>query len=375
MRGIRLGTIFGLEVRLDYSWFLIFFLILWSLTMGAFPAEYPGRSRGLYAAMGISATLLFFASLLAHEIAHSIVAKRRGIPVAGITLFIFGGMAHTRMEAENARDEFIIAGVGPLASFVIALTFGAIAWLSTALGASQAITVVARYLAVINLGLAIFNLLPGFPLDGGRLFRAAIWKRTGDFTKATRYATTGGKWVGYALISIGVFEMLALGVFGGGLWLVFIGWFVRVAADASYAQHVLLRSLEGVRVRDLMTPQPETVPADLSLQRFVDDHILRERFQAYPVAQNGQPVGLIALEQVKPVPREQWATLTVRDVMAPLDRVAVVTPNDSMTDVLQKLAGSTGGRVLVVRNDHIEGLMTRSDLARWLERAKLVAGK
>jgi predicted transcriptional regulator len=176
-------------------------------------------------------------------------------------------------------------------------------------------------------------------------------------------------------MGIGLFEMLALGVFGGGLWLVFIGWFVRVAAEASYAQHVLLRSLEGVRVRDLMTPQPETVPPDLSLQRFVDDHILRERFQAYPVARNGQPVGLIALEQVKPVPREQWATLTVQDVMAPLDRVAVVTPNDTMTDVLQKLAGSTGGRVLVVRNDHIEGLMTRSDLARWLERAKLVAGK
>jgi Zn-dependent protease/CBS domain-containing protein len=374
MSGIRLGTILGLEVRVDYSWFVIFALLLWSLSIGVFPAEYPGRTPAIYFAMGISATLLFFASLLTHEIAHSLVAKRRGIPVEGITLFIFGGMAHTRLEAENPRDEFIIAGVGPLASLVIAVLFATIAWLTRALGASPTVTVVARYLALINMGLAIFNLLPGFPLDGGRLFRAAIWKRTGDLTKATHYATTGGKWVGYAIMGVGALEMFVLGVFGGGLWLLFIGWFVRTAAEASLAQHLLLRSLEGIRVRDLMTAQPQTVSSEISIQEFVDDFILRARFQAYPVVEDSRPLGLIALQHVKPLPREEWAVRTVRDVMTPLDQLTVVTPNESVSSVLPKLAGSTGGRVLVVRDDHIEGLITRSDLTRWLERSRILAG-
>ncbi|MBI4503618.1 MAG: site-2 protease family protein [Gemmatimonadetes bacterium] len=371
MGGIRLGKIFGLEVRVDYSWFLIFFLILWSLTMGVFPADYPGKPAGTYVAMGIVATLLFFASLLAHEISHSIVARRRGIPVEGITLFIFGGMAHTRMEAEEPADEFIIAGVGPLSSLLIALLFGVLGAVGNRLGWSPAATIVTRYLAYINVALAVFNLLPGFPLDGGRLFRAAVWKYTGDLTKATRYATNGGKLLGYALMAVGFLQMFMLRNFGG-LWFVFIGWFVRTAAEASFAQHRLLRSLEGIRARDVMSSPPETVSPDLSVQQFVDEHILRGRHRAYPVVEDDHPVGLITLEQVKAVPRGEWGSRTIRDAMAPLDGVAVAERQEKMTEILQKLARSTGGRVLVVSNGHVEGLITRSDLARWLERAELI---
>ncbi|MGQ0814861.1 MAG: site-2 protease family protein [Gemmatimonadota bacterium] len=366
MNGIRLGKIFGIEVRADYSWFLIFFLVLWSLAVGAFPAQYPGRPTATYFAMATAGTLLLFASLLAHEFLHSLVARKRGITVESITLFIFGGMARTRTEAKNPGDEFKIAAVGPVSSFLIALLFFAVTALGTNLGWSPAVTIVARYLAVINVALALFNLLPGFPLDGGRLLRATIWKYTGDLTKATRYATGGGKILGYVLMALGGLQMIVLGNLGG-LWLLFIGWFVRTAAVASFAQHLLLESMAGVRARDVMTAAPETVAPELSIREFVDEHVLRGRHRAYPVVENGQFVGLITSDQVKTVPKEQWDTQHVSEAMAPLDQVDVVAPQDKVTEILPKLGTSKGGRVVVIEGGQVQGLLTRADLARWLE--------
>lgn len=371
MSGFRLGSIFGFEIRIDYSWFIIFFLILWTLGMGVFPAMYPGQPIATYLLMGAAGTIFFFLSIIAHELAHSLVARTKGIPVTGITLFVFGGMAHTRMEFEEPGDEFQIAAVGPLSSVLIAGLFYAIAWAGRQLDWSVAIVGVAAYLAVINLALAIFNILPGFPLDGGRLFRALIWWRTGDLRKATRYASNAGKILGYLLMGFGLLNMFA-GNLVGGIWMVLIGWFIRTAAETSYAQLLLRRSLEGVRAADTMTPDPYSVPPDISVESFVDEHVFRGRHNAYPVVEDGRPLGIINLERVKQVPRDEWPTRAVSEVMIPATDGAVVPPDENMVTVLEKLGEGGGGRVLVVRDGTLIGIITSRDVARWLERVRML---
>jgi Zn-dependent protease/CBS domain-containing protein len=374
MGGFRLGSILGFEIRIDYSWFIIFFLILWSFSRVVFPVYYPDLDAATHLLMGIAGTLLFFASLLAHELSHSVVARRKGIQVEGITLFIFGGMAHARMEFEEPGDEFQIAGVGPLSSFVIAGVFWLIAWVGTQLGWPLAVIGVAWYLAVINVVLAVFNLLPGFPLDGGRLFRAVVWKSTGDLTKATRWASNGGRVLGYLLIGVGILNFFG-GNLIGGLWMVLIGWFVRMAAEASFTQHRLRESFRGIRARDIMTPDPVTISPDLSLQEFVEVHVFSGRHQSYPVVADGRPLGLITLERVKQVPREEWPSRSIGDAMVAADNGLVVSPEEAMTEVLEKLGASGVRRVLVARNGELIGIISQSDIARWMERVGMMQGR
>jgi Zn-dependent protease/CBS domain-containing protein len=369
MGDFRLGTILGFEIRIDFSWFILLFLILWTFTMAVFPALHPGLPRGTYVLMGVVGTFLFFASLLAHELSHSVVARRKGIPVDGITLFIFGGMARTRMEAEQPGDEFVIAGVGPLSSLIIGGLFGGIAALGSALGWSVAIIGVAQYLAFLNVLLAVFNVLPGFPLDGGRLFRSIAWKVTGDLTRATRMASTGGRWLGYLLVGLGIW-MLFMGNLVGGIWLVFIGWFLRNAAAASYQQHLLRGVLESVRAREAMTRNPETVPPEMTIQQLVDEYFLRRRYSAYPVTDGERPVGMITLRQVKEVPREEWHQRTVAQVMTPSSAKMVVNPDERLATVLDKLEGSDSKRLLVSRDGHLEGIISATDVSAWLDRAR-----
>ena len=369
MKGFRLGSIFGLEIRVDLSWFLIFFLVLWSLTASLFPANYPELSETTYLLMGVVGTLLFFASLVAHELAHSLVAKAKGIPVEGITLFVFGGIARTRMDAETPGDEFQIAGVGPLLSLILAGLFALIWWLGRNAGWTVAVTGVARYLSSINLVLAIFNLLPGFPLDGGRLFRSVIWKATGDLEKATRIASWGGQFFAYLIIALG-FVLLFAGNLLGGLWFVLIGWFLANAAEMSYQQLLIRTGLEGVRAKEVMMRSPETVTSDLSLQILVDDYFLHRRYQAFPVTQNGELVGIISLNQVKETPREQWQKQTVAETMTPISDTVAVRPETSMTQVLQKMEDSGLRRVLVTRDDQLQGIITGGDISNWLRRMR-----
>jgi Zn-dependent protease/CBS domain-containing protein len=374
MGGFRLGSILGFAIRIDFSWFIIFFLILWTFSRGVFPAVLPDRDAATYLLMGAAGTLLFFASLLAHELAHALVARRKGIPVEGITLFIFGGMAHAKMEFENPGDEFQVAGVGPLSSFVIAGLFWLLAVLGVEAGWPAAVTSVALYLAFLNVALAVFNLLPGFPLDGGRLFRAAVWKATGDLTRATRWASNGGKVLGYLLMAFGLLSFFA-GNLIGGLWMVLIGWFVRMAAEASFVQHRLRESLRGVHAHTMMTPDPVTVPPDLSLQEFVDEHVFRGRHQSYPVVEDGHPLGLITLERVKQVPRAEWPVRSIGDAMVTAENGLVVDPDEEMTEVIERLGGSGVRRVLVARNGELVGIITPADITRWLERARMMENR
>lgn len=243
MAGFRLGSSFGVEITVDYSWFVLFALILWSFSGSVFPDTLPGMSGLAYLLMGLIAAVLFFASLLLHELSHALVARAKGIPVDGITLFIFGGVARTKMEAERPGDEFQIAGVGPLTSLLLGALFFGLAFYGEEWGVEPAVLTVSGYLALLNVVLAAFNLLPGFPLDGGRLLRAVLWKFTGDLTRATRWATHAGQGLGWLLIALGVYEVLT-GYVMSGLWLVFIAWFLRDAARRSYQSH-----LAGERVK------------------------------------------------------------------------------------------------------------------------------
>jgi len=367
--GFRLGSILGFEIRIDYSWFIIFFLILWSLSAGFFPQVLPGRDTAVYVAMGVAGALLFFASILAHELSHSIVARARGIPVEGITLFLFGGIAHTRLEAEDPGDEIQIAGIGPLLSFALGGLFWVIGWLGGRIGWPEPVNQVAVYLGFINVLLAVFNLLPGFPLDGGRLFRAIVWKATGDLTKATQWATTGGKALGYGLMGLGLLQMFTGGALGG-LWLVFIGWFLRGAAEMSFTQHLIQGALEGVRAAELMSERPETVPPGLTLRELVDEHLLKRRYQSYPVVDGSRLVGLVTLDHVKDAPRERWDSMRVEDVMARADERLVVGPDERMLDVLARMQESGTRRVLVARGGELVGIVSASDITRWVQRAR-----
>lgn len=370
--GIRVGSIGGVEISLDYSWFIIFFLILGTFAGVVFPAQAPGVDRFGYLLMGFIGAALFFISLLIHELAHAFMAIRRGIGVEGITLFIFGGMARTERDASTPGDEFIIAVVGPLASLALAVLFYGIAAAGSFGGAPLAVTVVAEYLGFLNVLLVVFNMLPGFPLDGGRILRAGLWKATGSMRKGTGIAAGIGRALGWGLIGLGIFSLLVGGALIGGLWLVFIGWFLGHAARASYQQVLLQEMLAPLTAGRTMTPHPETVPPDLPLDDLVQDYFLRRPFNSFPVAEDDVPLGMVTLGQIKAIPRQEWAGKVTADVMTPMERVVVVDPETPMIDVIRKMQRAEVRRALVARDWELMGIISNTDLARWIERMALV---
>lgn len=366
MRGFRLGRIFGLEISVDLSWLIIVALVVWSFSTAVFPQAVPEMSGRAYLVMGVVAGALFFGSLLLHEIAHSLMARAKGIEVEGITLFIFGGVSRMRDEAASARDEFLIAGVGPLASLVVGALFWALSPVGDALGWGAAAVEVARYLSFLNVALAGFNLLPGFPLDGGRLFRALLWWWRDDLKEATRIASVGGKALGLLIALFGLLQLFG-GNLIGGLWFGVIGWFLMNAAKMSYRQHVLRAGLEGATAGDAMTPDPEVVSPDISVGELVEDHFLRQKHGSYPVVEDGQPVGLVTLEETGRVPRDRWDATKVREVMIPYDEAVGVRPDEELFEVIRKLGDSPARRVLVVgENRELAGIVTARDVTAWL---------
>ncbi len=366
----RLGSVFGFEVRIDFSWFVIFFLVFWSLAAGVFPAEYPELAPAVHSAMGLAGTLLFFASLLVHELSHALVSRRKGIPIAGITLFVFGGMAHTEREPDTPGDEILIAGIGPVTSLVLAGVFALVTRFSAQAGLGDPVLGVTRYLAMINVALAVFNVMPGFPLDGGRVFRAMVWRVTGDRTRATRMATAGGRMFGLLLIVLGAMQALG-GAPVSGLWMIFIGWFLRTLAGASLHQHIVNDLLGGFSASDLMTPNPATVDAALTVDSLVHEHFMQLHFGSYPVVENGRPVGLVTLADLKSVPPDVWGLSTAANVMKPLEECAVVAPGASVADVMAEMGGRGGRRrALVLEDGRLVGVISATDLAHWIERVQ-----
>lgn len=369
-RGISLFSIGGIDVRLDYSWFLIFLLILVSLSAGYFPRVAEGQSMAAYWAAGALATLLFFLSILAHEFSHAVVATRSGIRVPAITLFLFGGVSHMEQEAAKPSTEFRVAAVGPLTSFALALVFWGVA-VALPDESPPLLSAVVSYLAWINGALGVFNLLPGFPLDGGRVLRAVVWWRTGSLRRATRAAADVGKGLAVGLMVLGGLQIFS-GALLGGMWLVFIGMFLRSTAEASYQNLVLVQTLEDVRAGDVAIPDPVTVSPDLTIRALVDDYLLEHGYRAYPVVEAGRVVGLISVYDLKEVSPEKRATTTVGERMRPVDDAHRVSPDLPLTKALQKLAGTPSGRLLVMRGDELVGLLTKSALSRFVEIRQLL---
>jgi Zn-dependent protease/CBS domain-containing protein len=361
----RVARIAGIEVRIDSSWAVIALLITYSMYL-RLSVLYPELSGGGAVGLAIVSAVLFFGSVLVHELAHALVAQARGIRVQDITLFLFGGATRARVESRGPGDEFLIALVGPLTSGLLAGLFGIVAGLGSDL-LSRALAGTFGYLAWTNLLLAVFNLVPGFPLDGGRLLRSAIWKATGSLGRATRIASVSGQGVGWLLVAAGVAWLLA-GDLAGGIWFAFIGWFLVQAARSSYQELQLQQLLRGVEAEDVMAANLVRIPPELSLQDAVDNYFMRYDHGAFPVEEQGRTIGLLTLRGVRRVPRQQWPTHRVRDHMVPLGDQVVVAPDARMDGVLGKLQDGEANRVLVAHDDEVVGIITPSDLTRWLRR-------
>jgi Zn-dependent protease len=357
-----IGRVGGIEVRLNWSLIAVFALIVWSLTDGVFPSQNPGLSHGTYLAMGFVAAVLFIASILLHELGHSLVARREGIEVDSITLWLFGGVSQFKGRYASAGDEFRTAFAGPFVSIVLGVLFVLIALAQL----PSAVDGVAAWLGYINLILAVFNLLPASPLDGGRVLHAILWRAKGDFAWATRVASEIGQGFGYLFIVLGLVMFIFQGSFSGA-WLAFVGWFLLQGARAEARYVATEEALGGLRVRDLMVRDPVTVHADSTIGRFMDDVASSHRFTTYPVLDGGRPVGLLAFASVAAVPRSEWNTRRVRDTMIPLDQVPLLTDDEKAVDALAELSAPRANRGLVVDNGDLAGLLSITDLARALE--------
>jgi Zn-dependent protease/CBS domain-containing protein len=368
---LRLGRLFGVDVGINWSVFVIFALITFGLAAGRFPLIYPDHGTAAYAAAGLVAGVIFLASLLAHEIAHAVVAQRNGVGVDGITLWLFGGVARLTGEPDTPGADFRIAGVGPLVSAALAGAFAVIATALDGLGVHELVSAVAVWLAVINVVLAVFNLVPAAPLDGGRILRAAAWRITGDRYRSAVIASRAGRGFGWALVALG-FLVFVGGAGLSGLWLVLIGWFISNSAAAEQQHAELTRSLHGVRVRDVMTPEPAVVDADLSVQEFLDRHVFTHRHSTFPVVDVfGEPVGLVTLGRVKRVPVNERARTRLASVACPLHDVAVAAPGEPLSELLPRMSACSEGRALVVEHGHLRGIVSPSDIVRQLEISEL----
>ena len=360
---LTLGRIAGIRFGVNWSWAIVFALIVWTLATGIFPSTNPGHDQRTYIAMAIVAALLFFTSLLMHEFGHALEAKREGVEIEGITLWLFGGVAKFRGMFPSAGAEFRIAIAGPLVSLVLGAVFVLLAWKASLPEVADG---VAAWLGYINLTLLVFNLIPALPLDGGRVLRSILWQTKGDFRWATNVAAEVARVFAFLFIGVGLAEVFFLNSFAG-VWLAFLGWFLLQAAGAEARYLATRQALGGLRVRDLMVRDPVTVAPDLSLGRFMDEVVWPHRYTSYPVVDDGRAVGLLPFRSVAQVPRTEWDGRSVRDAMLPLEDVPELTEEDDLVDALAKLGSSGVGRGLVVEDGRLAGLLSLTDLSRALE--------
>ncbi|MBI2939882.1 MAG: site-2 protease family protein [Chloroflexi bacterium] len=362
---LRLGRLGGIEIGVNYSWIIIFGLVTWSLAAHVFPETYPGWSVETYWLIGALASLLLFVSVLAHELAHSFVAIARGMPVRSITLFLFGGVSNIEREPDEPLDELLVTIVGPLTSVVAGLVFGGLLFL---LGpGSPYLHAMFSYLAAVNFLLAVFNLIPGFPLDGGRVLRSFLWWLTGNLRQATQLAATVGQGIAY-LFMFGGLYIVFTGSFLQGIWLIFIGWFLASAAEASARQVTVQEMLRGIPVDRVMNPSPVAVHPDVTIQHLVDSYVLQRNIRALPVVVGDQLIGMVTLADIRHVPREQWDNVLVHEVMRGIDELAVAHPGEDLADALRMMGQRDLNQLPVVdEGRRLVGLVSRSNLIRYLQ--------
>ncbi len=365
--GIPIGKAFGVSLLLHYSWFFIFALITWVLAANYFPTTYPNWSMSLKIVAGLLTSFLFFGSVLVHELMHSVVAIKEGIHVQSITLFFLGGVSQITDEPKTAKDEFRMAFAGPLTSLVLGGIFLGIflALRGTNVLAAQFIAAVTYYLGYINIFLGVFNLIPGFPLDGGRVLRSLIWWRSNNLRNATRVASNIGRGVGFLFIFGGIYFIFTNDWYNG-IWLALIGWFLESAAVGSYRQLLLQDMLKGHIANEVMSQDCVLVPSDITLERLVNEKILTSGRRCFPVAANGHTEGLITMRDISSVPREKWATKLVKDAMTPLAKLKSVSPDADLNTVFQMLVDNDINQVPVIAGDNIVGMVARDNIINFI---------
>ncbi|HQW51516.1 MAG TPA: site-2 protease family protein [Tepidiformaceae bacterium] len=363
----RVARIFGIDIEIHPSWFLILAFVAYSLSEGFFPDGYENWSTGVYWAVGVTSALLLFLTVLIHELAHALVAKRRGLDVPRITLFIFGGVSHLGRQPSSAGEEFQIAAAGPATSLVIAIATGLGALLLR--GTNEQVEAVLFYLAFVNAALAVFNILPGFPLDGGRVLRSIAWKKTGSFRRATRVASGVGEVFGYGLLAVGFFLLLG-GLLFDGLWLMFIGWFLLGAARGEAANLQLEGVLKGLSAREVMRADfPSVVPGS-PLQSIVDDIMVGQGERAVMVANGGAVLGILTVSDVRAIPRDEWRGTPAQTAMTPRDRIVTVIATTPAVEVLVLLGEKRLNQVPVLDDGRMIGMITRREILERLQLAE-----
>jgi len=354
---LNLGKIFGIQVGLHFSWFIIFLLVTVSLVA-------PNWSNWLSWVVGIITSLLFFASVLAHELAHSLVGRANDIPVRSITLFIFGGIAHMTKEASKAGAELKMAAAGPACSLALGILFGVIWWLSR--GTVPIIEEMAGWLAIINVALAAFNLIPGFPLDGGRVFRSLVWRFSGDYQRSTQIATRLGQGIGYAFIAGGIVIMFLLGEWLSGLWLAFIGWFLQSTASMSYRQTQWREALRGLTASQIMTTDYITVPPSITIDQLVQEYVMPKGHHLFLVTEGDRLKGILTLQNIKSLPQSKWDTTPVEKIMVPAERLKVASPDQDILSIVEQMDENEINQMPVASEGRVIGLVTRDSLLRFL---------
>ncbi|MFH1826699.1 MAG: site-2 protease family protein [bacterium] len=364
----RLTTIFDIPVEINYSWFIILGLIIFTLANGYFPFTNPDLTSSQHWVMAVIAAILLFASLLAHELAHSLVAKKYKLPISGITLFIFGGVAHMEEEPHTPGVEFKMAIAGPIMSFFLAFVFYALSNIFLNIGFPRSLVSISNYLYMLNIVVGVFNLIPGFPLDGGRVLRALLWHFLKDLKKATAIASTLGKTFAFFLIAFGIYNIFS-GLAITGIWMVFIGLFLHEAASVSYRQVAMKKLLGGTRVKTIMTKHVITVPATISLDKLVDDYFFKYRHASFPVIDEDSDsiLGLVVLHDVKEILKDNWPATTAKDIVIPVGARMVIKPNLEVIDALAKMAKTRIGRLLVIEDEKLVGILSQRDIMKLFE--------
>jgi Zn-dependent protease/CBS domain-containing protein len=360
----RIFRIAGIDINIHISWLIILVFLTFSLATGWFPITYPGSSTATYYLLGFIASILLFVSVLLHELAHSFVARSRGLQVKSIVLFIFGGVSNIEQEPQTPGIEFSLAFVGPLVSLLIGVVCYGLLLLVR--GTHSLLVPILSYLALMNIILGIFNLIPGFPLDGGRVLRSIIWKATGNFQTATNITTFVGQAFAYLIILWGIPLFFSGNVFNG-LIIVFTGWFLLTSAQSARSQSVLDTAFRGVTVNQIMNTNVMTVPANISLQKLVDEYFLPRGLRSAFVMQGDQLAGLITLSDIRHVPRDQWPQTPVGYAMIPLERLHTITPQQNVKDVLPLMTGQDVNQLAVVQDGRLVGVLTREGILRSLE--------
>lgn len=362
---MSLGRVAGVRVGVNWSVLVIFGLIAYGLAAWRFPNAYPGHSTAGYVTAGMLTAVVFFVSLLAHELSHALVARRNGQEVEGITLWLLGGVARLQGEAQHPAAELRVAGVGPLVSLLLGGFFLGVTALLVLAGAGGLVTGAIFWLGLINIALAVFNSIPAAPLDGGRLLRAFLWWRTGDATKSAVWASQTGKVFGWFLVAGGLFSLFTGAV--GGLWLAVIGWFLITAASVEGQQAVVRQRLSGIPIRRVMTPEPVTVPAAMTARDFMDGYLLRHRHSAFPVTGDDEtPVGLVTLDRIRAVQPADRDHTQIGEIFLPLSEVARASPDDSIADLLPRLGERPEGRALIFAGERLVGIVSPRDVSRTL---------